>query len=94
MASSPPVITSAIRTGQSVKSAPARATCWIPTIHKVGAEPELYTIELNDTANDVTEQIIKGDIAIIKHTDDGETQIETPESGAGVPGVFESCGQL
>ena len=52
------------------------------TIHKVGAEPELYTIELNDTANDVTEQIIKGNIAIIKHTDDGETQIETPESGA------------
>lgn len=40
------------------------------TIHKVGAEPELYTIELNDTANGVTEQIIKGDIAIIKHTDD------------------------
>ncbi len=52
------------------------------TIHEVGAEPELYEIELNDTANDVTEQIIKGDIAIIKHTDDGETQIETPESGA------------
>lgn len=52
------------------------------TIHHVGAEPELYTIELNDTANDVTEQIIKGDIAIIKHTDDGETQIETPEEGA------------
>lgn len=52
------------------------------TIHKVGAEPELYEIELNDTANDVTEQVIKGDIAIIKHTDDGETQIETPETGA------------
>ena len=52
------------------------------TIHHVGAEPELYTIELNDTANDVTEQIIKGDIAIIKHTDDGETGIETPEEGA------------
>ena len=52
------------------------------SIHKVGAEPELYEIELNDTANDVTEQVIKGDIAIIKHTDDGETQIETPESGA------------
>lgn len=29
-ASSPPDITSAIRTGQSVKSTPARATCWIP----------------------------------------------------------------
>ena len=52
------------------------------TIHHVGAEPELYEIELNDTANDVTEQVIKGDIAIIKHTDDGDTQIETPEEGA------------
>ena len=54
-------------------------------IHKVGAEPELYTVELNSTANDVNEQVIKGNIAIIKHTDDGETQIETPEEGA----VFE-----
>lgn len=54
-------------------------------IHKVGAEPELYTVELNSTANDVNEQVIKGNIAIIKHTDNGETQIETPEEGA----VFE-----
>lgn len=30
-----------------------------PTIHKVGAEPELYTVEYNSTANDVTEQVIK-----------------------------------
>ena len=52
------------------------------TIHHIGAEPELYTIERNSTANDVNEQIIKGNIAIIKHTDDGETQIETPETGA------------
>lgn len=56
-----------------------------PTIHKVGAEPELYTVERNSTANDVNEQVIKGSIAIIKHTDDGETQIETPETGA----IFE-----
>ncbi len=62
------------------------------TIHKVGAEPELYTIELNDTANDVTEQVIKGDIAIIKHTDDGETQIETPESGAEFQVFLKSAG--
>lgn len=54
-------------------------------IHKVGAEPELYTVELNSTANDVNEQVIKGNIAITKHTDNGETQIETPEEGA----VFE-----
>ena len=52
------------------------------TIHKVGAEPELYTVEFNSTANDVTEQVIKGNIAIIKHTDNGETQIETPETRA------------
>ena len=62
------------------------------TIHKVGAEPELYEIELNDTANDVTEQVIKGDIAIIKHTDDGETQIETPESGAEFQVFLKSAG--
>ena len=55
------------------------------TIHNVGAEPELYTVERNSTKNDVNEQVIKGNIAIIKHTDDGETQIETPEEGA----VFE-----
>ena len=55
------------------------------TVHKVGAEPELYTVELNSTANDVNEQVIKGNIALIKHTDNGETQIETPEEGA----VFE-----
>ncbi len=55
------------------------------TIHKVGAKAELYTVEYNAAANDVTEQVIKGNIAIIKHTDNGETQIETPEEGA----VFE-----
>ena len=51
-------------------------------IHKVGAEPKLFTIEHNLVANDVTEQVMKGNIAIIKHTDDGETKIETPEKGA------------
>lgn len=55
------------------------------TIHHVGAEPELYTVEYNSAKNDVNEQVIKGNIAIIKHTDNGDTQIETPEEGA----VFE-----
>lgn len=63
-----------------------------PTIHKVGAEPELYTVERNSTANDVTEQVIKGNIAIIKHTDDGETQIETPEKGATFEVYLKSAG--
>ena len=62
------------------------------TIHKVGAEPELYTVELNSTANDVTEQVIKGNIAIIKHTDNGETQIETPEAGATFEVFLKSAG--
>lgn len=52
------------------------------TIHKVGAEAKLYTVEYNSTANAVTEQVIKGKIAIIKHSDNGSTQIETPEVGA------------
>lgn len=60
--------------------------------HKVGAEPKLYTIEHNQTANDVTEQVIKGNIAIIKHTDDGETQIETPEVGAEFQVYLKSSG--
>ena len=62
------------------------------TIHHIGAEPELYTVERNSTANDVTEQIIKGNIAIIKHTDDGETQIETPETGATFEGYLKDAG--
>ena len=60
--------------------------------YPVGAQPELYTIELNTTANDVTEQVIKGNIAIIKHTDDGETQLETPEAGAEFSVYLKSAG--
>lgn len=52
------------------------------TVYPIGAEAKNYTVEYNTTASDVTEQIIKGKIAIIKHTDDGETQLETPEAGA------------
>ena len=62
------------------------------TIHKVGAEPELYAVEHNLTSNDVVEQVIKGNIAIIKHTDDGETQIETPENGATFEIYLKSSG--
>ena len=62
------------------------------TIHKIGAEPQLYTVEHNQTANDVNEQVIKGNIAIIKHTDDGETKIETPESGATFEIYLKSAG--
>ena len=64
------------------------------TIHKVGAEPKLFTIEHNLVANDVTEQVMKGNIAIIKHTDDGETKIETPENGAEFEVYLKSFGSF
>ena len=65
-----------------------------PTIHKVGAEATLYTVEYNSAKNDVNEQVIKGNIAIIKHTDDGETQIETPEVGATFEVYLKSAGSF
>lgn len=40
------------------------------------------------------EQVIKGNIAIIKHTDNGETQIETPENGATFEVYLKSSGSF
>ena len=60
--------------------------------HHIGAEAKNYTVEYNSTANDVTEQIVKGNIALIKHTDDGETQLETPEVGAEFSVYLKSAG--
>ena len=63
------------------------------TVYSVGAEAEHYTIERNSApAVDVTEQVSKGSIAILKHTDNGETQIETPESGAEFAVYLKSAG--
>ena len=65
------------------------------TVYKVGADPKDYTVEYN-TAPDMTvmEQVIKGKISIIKHTDDGETQIETPEKGAEFQIYLKSSGSF
>ena len=52
------------------------------TIYHIDCSAENYTVELNTEYPDVYENIIKGNIAIIKHTDDGSTKIETPEEGA------------
>ena len=52
------------------------------TVYSVGAEAENYCIEHNSLPMTVTEDVIKGNIAMIKHSDDGSTQIETPEVGA------------
>lgn len=63
-------------------------------IYKVGADPKLYEVEYNTTANDVVEQVLKGKIAISKHTDDGSTQIETPEKGAEFQIYLKSAGSF
>jgi len=62
------------------------------TVHSVGAEPEKYTIESNLISMTVTEDVIKGNISVIKHTDDGSTQIETPEVGAEFEIYLKSVG--
>lgn len=62
------------------------------TVYSVGAEPEKYTIESNLISMTVTEDVIKGNISVIKHTDDGSTQIETPEVGAEFEVYLKSSG--
>ena len=52
------------------------------TVYDVGAEANKYTVELNTKQFTVKETVVKGSISIIKHCDDGSTQIETPEVGA------------
>lgn len=58
----------------------------------IGAEAKLYTVEYNSTALDALETVQKGKIAVIKHCDDGSTQIETPETGAEFEIFLKSSG--
>lgn len=62
------------------------------TVYPVGAEAENYTIEHNPISMIVTEDVIKENIAMIKHSDDGSTQIETPEVGAEFEVYLKSSG--
>ena len=55
------------------------------TVYEVGADAGNFTIEHNSIPVSVGEDVIKGKIALLKHMNDGSTQIETPEEGA----VFE-----
>lgn len=65
------------------------------TVYKVGADPKDYTVEYNNAPDmTVMEQVIKGKISIIKHTDNGETQIETPEKGAEFQIYLKSSGSF
>ena len=62
------------------------------TEYHIGAEAKNYTVENNSISMGVTEDITKGKIAIIKHTDDGSTKIETPEKGAEFQVYLKSSG--
>ena len=62
------------------------------TVYPVGAEAKNFTIENNLVSKTVTEDAVKGNISIIKHTDDGTTQIETPEVGAEFEVYLKSTG--
>ena len=62
------------------------------TEYHIGAEAKKYTLENNSISIGVTEDILKGKIAIIKHTDDGSTKIETPEKGAEFQVYLKSAG--
>lgn len=62
------------------------------TIYYIDTYAGQYTVELNTVYPDVYEDIIKGKITIIKHTDDGSTKIETPEVGAMFEVYLKSAG--
>ena len=65
------------------------------TLYKVGADPKDYTVEYNNAPDmTVMEQVIKGKISIIKHTDNGDTKIETPEKGAEFQVYLKSAGSF
>lgn len=75
--------------------APSEGYLLNDTVYKVGADPKDYTVEYNNAPDmTVMEQVIKGKISIIKHTDDGETQIETPEKGAEFQVYLKSAGSF
>lgn len=74
---------------------PSEGYLFNDTVYKVGADPKDYTVEYNNAPDmTVMEQVIKGKISIIKHTDNGNTQIETPEKGAEFQIYLKSSGSF
>ena len=48
-------------------------------MHEVGASPSLYEIELNTTENTLPETVIRGNIQLVKHTDDPDPDVSDEE---------------
>lgn len=63
-----------------------------PYDYYIDCSADRYTVELNTEYIDVYEDIIKGKIGLVKHTDNGDTQIETPEVGAEFEVFLKSAG--
>jgi len=56
----------------------------------IGAEAKNYTVEYNSTANDVMEQVIKGNIQLVKHIDKDNEDVESSgDSSDGNVGIIE-----
>lgn len=62
------------------------------TVYPVGAEPEHYTVESSMIPMDVTEDVIKGSVSIIKHSDDNEDEVVNMEQGAEFEIYLRSAG--
>lgn len=62
------------------------------TVHNIGADAALYSAEYNKIYLNCYEAVIKSNVTLIKHSDDGSTQIETPEAGAKFQLYLKSAG--
>ena len=63
-----------------------------PTVYHPDTDAGQYTVERNTAILSVYEDVTKGKVSIIKHTDDGSTKIETPEAGAEFEVYLKSAG--
>ena len=63
-----------------------------PTVYHPDTDAGQYTVERNTAILNVYEDVTKGNVSIIKHTDDGSTKIETPEAGAEFEVYLKSAG--
>ncbi|WP_322174494.1 SpaA isopeptide-forming pilin-related protein [Acutalibacter caecimuris] len=73
--------------------APSEGYLLDTAVYPVGADPKQYEVEFNSVpALTSPETVQKGKITIIKHCDDGSTQIETPEVGAEFAVFLKSSG--
>ncbi len=62
------------------------------TAYPVGAEPEHYSVENNSIPMGVTEEVVKGSVSIIKHSDDNEDEVQNMEQGAEFEIYLKSAG--